>query len=417
MEVNVKQVDEINFTLEGYVETSRIDQKFKELKSKIEELNEDNKPSDTDLEKEAASLVFKEFLDEGIKKQNIDISELLGQPSLKKYEKKGDKVFFEVDMATSPDIDTNITYDDIIPSYTKPKASDEAIEKKLYEFALKQAPLKKIDTPREVRDGDVAVIDFVGYIDGKEFEGGKAENFKLKIGSNTFIPGFEEQIVGMEYNEEKMIKVTFPKNYMAKDLAGKNAEFKIILKEIMEQDEPKIDDEFAKNVLGKPDATLNQLKDKISDQVIAEELSLLYETELKPKLIDGLLKKFDFPLPNNIVEEEIDVRVRHKIKNMDEKTQKIYLENKEKFFELRESFREVAKDTIKKALIVEALAKKEGIEVDEQEVISALTYQAMMSGQDANELVKYYKDNNLMKAAQLGLTEDKLFGQLLGFHK
>ena len=139
--------------------------------------------------------------------------------------------------------------------------------------------------------------------------------------------------------------------------------------------------------------------------------------ELKPKIVQGLLAKFDFTLPNNIVEQEIDAKVSEKSRSFSEDQHKMYKEDKGKFMDLRESVREEARNTIKIGLIVEALAKKEDIDVHEQEVHAALGYQAMMTGQDAQELVKYYEDNNLMTSAKMGLTEDKLFGHMLGFHQ
>ena len=140
-------------------------------------------------------------------------------------------------------------------------------------------------------------------------------------------------------------------------------------------------------------------------------------SDLKPKLVEALLSKFDFTLPNNIVEQEIDAKVREKTRSFSEAEHKIYTDDKNKFSELRESVREDARASIKKALIVEAIAEKEGVVVPDQEVHAALGYQAMMTGQDGDELLKYYEENNLMTSAKMGLTEDKLFGIMLGFDK
>jgi trigger factor len=263
----------------------------------------------------------------------------------------------------------------------------------------------------------VTVIDFEGFIDGVAFEGGKAEKFNLKIGSNSFIPGFEPQLIGMKYGEEKTINVTFPKEYQGGDLAGKEAQFKIKLHEIQEQKADEINDDFAKRILNDENVTLDDLKEKFADQISAQEISHIYMTELKPKIVEGLLSKVDFTLPNNIVEQEIAAKVSEKLQFFPEQQQKDVLADKNKFFQLRESVREEARASIKKALIVEAIAKKEGITADEQEAISALTYQAMMSGQDATQLVNHYKDNNMMHSVILALIEDKLFGQMLGINK
>jgi trigger factor len=419
VKITVKKVDDINFIISGTVENSAIENKVVQLKAAAEgqETVEGAEAPARNFEQEAAGMVFQEFVEAGVKEADIELSTLLGQPGLKKYEKQDDNVFFEVDIAVAPEIDTDIEYTDIVPSFTKPVADPEAVEAKLQEFAKTQAPFAAIAEPKAVENGDVVVIDFKGLLDGEPFEGGSAEKFNLQIGSNRFIPGFEEQLVGMAYGEERTIDVTFPETYQAEHLAGKKTQFIVKLHEIQEQQPVVTDDDFAKRILNDESATLETLKGKFADQITAGELSALYNDELKPKLVEGLLSKFDFPLPNNVVEQEIDAKVREKLQTIQPEDQKQYLEDKEKFHALRDSVRDEARDGIKIAMIIEALAKKEGIEVNEQEVVAALAHHAMMTGQNAQELEKYYRDNNMMTSAKLGLTEDKLFGQILGFDK
>lgn len=416
MKVTVEKVDDINFIMSGTIDNKVIEDKVAKLKEEAKKEKDDSSKNES-IEEIAAGQAFQEFIEAGVKESKIDIDSILGQPGVQKYEQQENAVYFEVTLATSPEIDVNIDYKDIIPTYTKPVASPEAIEAKLAEFAQQQAPFKTIEKARAVVDGDVSVIDFTGFIDGKVFEGGSAEKFNLKIGSDSFIPGFEEQIIGMEYNETKDIVVSFPEDYQATDLAGKEAKFVVKLHEIQEQKAETPDDAFAKGILADATATLDTLKGKFSEQITSKELSDLYMNELKPKIVQGLLKKLDFTLPNNIVEQEIDAKVREKTKSFSEEEHKQYIDDKNKFIQLRESVREEARATIKIALIVEALAKKEGIEVTDTEVHAALGYQAMMTGKDTEEVLKYYEENNLMTSAKIGLTEDKLFGVILGFHK
>ncbi len=417
MKVTVEKIDDINFIMSGTVENSVIEDKVAKLKEEAAAQAKTDDAKAEGVEQDAAGQVFQDFINAGIKEANLDVESILGQPGLKKYEQQDDCIYFEVEMAISPEINTDINYDDIAPTYTKPKANPEAVEAKLAEFAQKQAPFTKLETPKAIELGDVAVIDFTGFIDNKVFEGGSADKFKIKVGSQQFIPGFEEQLVGMEYGEQRDVIVSFPKDYSADDLAGKEAKFVVVLHEIQEQKPETLDDAFAQKILQKPDATLETLKAQFSEQVTAEELSQIYMSDLKPKIVKALLERFDFTLPNNIVEQEIDAKVREKTRSFTEEQHKSYMEDKGKFQELRESVREEARQSIKLALIVEALAKKEGIDVHEQEVIAALGYQATMTGQDPQALVQYYQDNNLMTSAKMGLTEDKLFGVILGFHK
>ena len=417
MKVTIEKIDDINYIISGTVENSAIEEKVTKLKKEAEKEAKGDDATDENIEQNAAGEVFQDFINAGIKEGNLDVQSILGQPGLKKYEQQDNRIYFEVEIAVSPEINVDIDYKEIAPAYTKPTANPEAVEAKLLEFAQKQAPFTKLETAKPIENGDVAVIDFTGFIDGKVFEGGSAEKFNIKVGSQQFIPGFEEQLVGMEYGEQRDVIVSFPKDYSAEDLAGKEAKFVVKLHEIQEQKAETIDDAFAQKVLQKPDATLDTLKKQFAEQVTAEEISQIYMSELKPKIVTALLEKFDFTLPNNIVEQEIDAKVREKTRGFSEEQHKAYMEDKGKFKELRESVRDEARKSIKLALIVEALAKKEGIDVHEQEVIAALGYQATMTGQDPQALVQYYQDNNLMTSAKMGLTEDKLFGHILGFHK
>ncbi|MEA1920577.1 MAG: trigger factor [Campylobacterota bacterium] len=416
MNITVEKIDDINFIITGTVDNRVIEEKVSKLKEAAKATVSDA-PTDDSFEQDAAGEVFREFIEAGIKEANLKVEDLLGQPGLKKYEKQENSVFFEVDVAISQEINTDINYADVIPEYTKPKADPKAVEEKLEEFAKQQAPFSAIEHAKAVENGDVTVIDFTGYMDGKPFEGGSAEKFNLRIGSNSFIPGFEEQLIGMEYKEERTITVTFPEDYQSKELAGKETQFLIKLHEIQEQKAVVSDDAFAQRILNDKTATIDTLKEKLADQITAQDLTDLYNNELKPKLIEGLLSKFEFPLPNNIVEQEIDAKVREKLQHFSQEEQQSYIENKEKLHEFRDSIRDEARDGIKIAMIIEVLAKKEGIDVDEQEVLAALAHHAMMTGQNAQEIEKYYRENNLMTSAKLGLTEDKLFGQILGFHK
>ncbi len=417
MKVTIEKIDDINFIISGTVENSVIEKKVAKLKEAAAKETKNDDSNNENIEQDAAGQVFKDFIDAGIKEGNLDVENILGQPGLKKYEQLEDCIYFEVEIAVSPEINVDIDYKDFVPSYTKPTASPEAVEAKLLEFAKKQAPFTKLEKAKPIENGDVAVIDFTGFIDDKVFEGGSADKFKLKVGSNQFIPGFEEQLVGMEYGEVRDVIVSFPKDYSAEDLAGKEAKFVVTLHEIQEQKAETIDDAFAQKVLNNNTATLDTLKKQFAEQVTAEELSQIYMSELKPQIVKALLEKFDFTLPNNIVEQEIDAKVREKTRGFSEEQHKSYMEDKGKFKELRESVRDEARKSIKMALIVEALAKREGIDVHEQEVIAALGYQATMTGQDPQALVQYYQENNLMTSAKMGLTEDKLFGHMLGFHK
>ena len=442
MNITIEKIDDINIVLFGEVENSLIQANVEELKAEAKQREEETKeefakemkgettPEEESMvedvlkgmapdnfQKDAEGQILQTFIEKGLEQAGIPIDDILGQPGFRKYENRENGIYLEIQISTSPEIDTNVDYSDIIPKFERPIAPKEAVEAKLRELATQQSPYSPIKTPKAVENGDMALIDFEGFINDVAFEGGKAEKFNLRVGSNSFIPGFEEQIIGMEYGEEKTIKVMFPEDYSSADLAGKEASFKVKLHEIQEQQYVEPDDAFGQQILNDKTATLDTLREKLANQISSQALSELYQNELKPQIIKGLLTKFDFTLPINIVEQEIDAKVNEKAQTMTREEHEQYKKDKNMFHKLREAVAPEARDAIKAALIVDALAKKEGIEVDEQEIQAALYYQAMMSGQDADELLKYYKENNLMTSAKMGLTEDKLFGMMLGFDK
>lgn len=418
MKVTAEKLDDINIIISGIIDNKMTEDKVAELKAQAaKDGKELTKEIEDAIQQSAESNVLSSFIEAGLNEAGVAVKDILGQPGFKKYEKRDNGLFLEIAVSTSPVIDTDVDYADIIPTFTQPDAAPEDVEAKLEELAIQQGTFAAIPTPRAVQNDDVTLIDFAGSIDGVAFDGGSAEKFNLKIGSDSFIPGFEEQLIGMEYDEVRTVTVTFPEEYSSADLAGKEANFKVTLHEIQAQVAKETDDAFAQSILSDEKATIDTLKAKLADQINSQALSQFYNDELKPLLTKGLLEKFDFTLPSNIVEQEIDAKVSERIQQMNQQEKDALNKDKNLFHALRESLREEAGYSIKKVLIVEALAKKEGLVVDEQEILSALYYQAMMSGQDADELVKYYQENNLMEAAKMGLTEDKLFGKILGLDK
>lgn len=416
MEITVEHLDDINIILKGTIKQSIIDKKISQMEKTATQTEKDDTQTQETPQDKAEGEILKEFIDTGLKKGNIDVETLLGHPAVKKYERREDgRLYLEIQLSTSPQIDTDIDYKKLIPTFTKPEANKQMIQERLRTISKEHVPYTPIENPRPVQEEDVAVIDFEGFIEGKAFDGGKAENFNLKVGAHTFTSAFDEQIIGMQYNQSKEITINFPKDYTIEELAGKESVFKVTLKEIKEQKASAIDDAFAQQVLKDDTANLEILHSTLKKQIDSELLSKLYIEELKPKITKAFLTHFDFTLPLNIIEQEIDAIVNEKLQEMTEKDAQMYKEDKAKFHVLRDSVRSQAEEAIKMALIVETLAKKESVEVTEEEMISTLYYQATKLGQDPKELVEHYKKNNLMTTAMMRLTEDKLLGKLLGF--
>jgi len=277
--------------------------------------------------------------------------------------------------------------------------SDHDIEHELGHMAEHNARLVSIED-RPVEKGDITVIDFEGSIDGVPFEGGKAEKHELEIGSNTFIPGFEDQIVGMKLEEEKDITVTFPEDYFSKELAGKPAVFKVKLHEIKKKELPKIDDEFAKDV--SEFETLAELKNSIK-----ERMQKSNEEKAKYEMEDAALKavsdNVEIDIPSGMIDAEID----NMMKDIEQRLQYQGLTLAQYFTlsgkteaQVREEMKEQAEKAVKSRLVIEAIIKAEDIKPEEKEVEEKLKEMAKNYGKteeemSKNEYIKEYIENNM----------------------
>ncbi len=364
------------------------------------------------IAQDAEAELIREAMEKGFEELGIDKEQMLGEPIFSKFEKKEDVIEAELEIGFRPEIDLE-GYEELIPEVKEPEVGEEEVEKRIEELANAMAQFVESDK-EEAQKGDLVVIDFKGRLEeGKEIEGGSAENFELVLGSGQFIPGFEEQIEGMKKGETKTVEVTFPEDYPNKELAGKKAQFEVTLKGIKTKEEIAVDDELAKKMLQKDDATLDELKEEIRKQLKNEKLTKLYNEELKPKLMEALVEKFEFDLPKNIVEQEIDVQLNNKAASMSEEEIKELRENPDKLKELREELKEEAQKSVKATFIVDALAKKEGIEVDDQEVVQTIYYEALQMGRNPQEILEAYQKQGLLPAIKMAMIEDKLLTHLL----
>ena len=366
------------------------------------------------LQQDAENQAIQDVLETAKKELEINAADIIGDPSFKKYDKVEDGIEAEITISLRPTIEVE-DYAKLAPTYDEPTVEDSELEERLQSLLDNNAPFRKLTEERALATGDQAKFDFVGKIDGEEFEGGKADSFELVIGSGQFIPGFEDQMVGMNKAETKDITVTFPEEYQSADLAGKEAVFTVTLHEIKAKEEAVLDEEMVKKLIpGDESATADTVKEKISEQIKSEKVSKIYNETLKPQLIEALVAEYNFDLPENIVEQEIDAQVNNKAKDMSEEELATYKDNNEKIDELRDSVREEATRSVKATFLVDALARKESIEVNDQEVTQTIYYEAMMSGQDPQQVIEYYQKNNLLPAVKMGMIEDKLFAKIIG---
>ncbi len=368
------------------------------------------------LAQDAEGEALRDLITQAYTDAGIDPADVLGDPMFKKYDKTDKGIEVEIQLCLRPSIETG-DYQNIAPAYDEPKVTPQEIDERIKTLTAQAAPLETIKKARALKSGDTAVFDFEGFVDGVAFEGGKAENYELEIGSGQFIPGFEEGMEGMKPGEEKRIAVTFPADYQAENLKGKAAEFVVKLHAIKVRGDVTLDDALAQKITRDDQATVESFTRGVEEQLKAEKFSKLYNEELKPAITEALVKHFDFDLPENIVEQEIDNLVNQKAQSMTPEEIQEIQGDAAKLEALRDAVREDALNSVKATFIVDALAKAEKLSVNDDEVNQTLYYEALMAGQNPEELIEYYKKNNLLPAVKMSMLEDKLYSRLLGLDK
>lgn len=279
--------------------------------------------------------------------------------------------------------------------------TDEAVEAKIE--AKRQELAELVVKEAAAAKGDTVVIDFEGFKDGQAFDGGKGENHSLELGSNSFIPGFEDQLIGAEPGQSLDVNVTFPENYQAEELAGQDATFKVTVHEVKAKELPELDDEFAKDADDEVES-LEEYKNKVRVQLeetmeatakeAVEDLALRQAVE-NAEVVD---------LPQAMVDDEVQRQMDHFLNNM--KRQGI---NEEMYYQLsgtsredlHKQFAEESELRTKTNLVLEAIVKEEGIEVSEDEIQAEVEALAGQYGMDANQVRQYVTEDMLVSDIKL----------------
>ena len=345
--------------------------------------------------------------------EQIDNPELLGEPLVKKMQAKEYDYEVEIQIAIKPEIDLG-DYQALVPKPQEQTASSEELTGRIEEFALMGVKPEEISETRALQDGDIAKIDFKGFIEGEAFEGGSAEDYQLHIGKKQFIDGFEEALIGMQQDESKSIDLSFPENYQSKDLAGKPVNFKVKLKAIMVKKLPEMNDELAQKLLRKDDVSFSDLEQEISTLIKNEKQAKLFNEQLKPELIEIFSKHFiGIDLPQTILDQEIHNMLNEKLRQEDEATIKSYQEDEQKLEQLKTELKPEASERVVATLVIDAIAKQEKLEVNQEELAMYFQNEAMQAGMDPKQLIDLYKKNNLFPAVQMQILQDKVLNKLL----
>jgi len=284
-------------------------------------------------------------------------------------------------------------------------ADQSAVDARINQMRENMSQLRPLAEERPAASGDHVTIDFEGFVDGKKLDGGDATDHQLELGSNSFIPGFEEQVAGMSVGEQKQIKLAFPEPYHSAELAGKPVEFSVTLKDIKIKEMPELDDAFAQE-FGDFE-TLADLKAKVAETIEKQEKERI-ERDFKDSLLKTLIDKNDFELPEAMIERQLSSMLENSKQRL--QAQRMTLEMMgldEQGYKAQ--FRPVAASQVKGALLMHELATKVGIEVTQSDIEAYLRKIAEESGQDYERISKYYlKSDEAKQGLEEQIREEKV---------
>ena len=318
-----------------------------------------------------------------VAKPEIDVEEI----------KKGEPVVFTALVTTKPEVNLG-NYKGIEVEKIEHNVTDEDVQKDIEAAQKKNARIINVDD-RAVQEGDIAVIDFEGFVDDVAFDGGKGEDYELEIGSGTFIPGFEEQLVGAEINGDVEVKVTFPEEYHAENLKGKDAVFKVKVKGIKVRELPELDDDFASEV--SEFDTLDEYKADVRKK-LEETAENKAKSETENAIIKKVVENAEFEIPEAMKEAQIDRLVNDFAQRISYQgvDMNMYLQYTGQTTEqLRAQFDEQAVNQINTSLVLEAVMNKEGIEIGPEELEIELAEMAKRYNMEIDKLKELIQEPEL----------------------
>ena len=310
--------------------------------------------------------------------------EIVSQPTIDVVQAEAGKPFiFTAEVALKPEVKLG-TYKGVKVEKTDVTVTDEDVEAKLNQERENNARTITVED-RAVKDGDMTVIDFEGFVDGVAFEGGKGENYPLTIGSGSFIPGFEEQLVGAELNKEVEVNVTFPEEY-AEELAGKDAVFKCKIHEIKSKELPELDDDFAKDV--SEFDTLDELKADLKKQ-IADRKTASANTDFENQLLEQVCDNMEVEIPECMFDQKCDEMIqdyayRLQMQGIDLNTYLGYLGQTQEQFKAQ--FMDGAKQQVKTQIALDAIVEAEKLEATEDEINAEIDKLAAQYDMEADKI-------------------------------
>ncbi len=330
---------------------------------------------------------------------------------IEKFE-DGKDIEFTIETEVLPEITLGDFSKISLKKYTA-KVPAEEIEKAIKYMADSRRDTVKIEKARAAKKGDVAVIDFVGSIDGVEFKGGKGNDYPLELGSNSFIPGYEDQLIGHKAGETVEVKTTFPENYHAKDLAGKEALFVTTIKELREYKPAEINDELAKSAGAKD---LADLKKKIEERIL-QDYDATARIKLKRDLLDALDKEYKFEIPQKLIDAEYEA-IEKQYKHAKEHGHLDEEEKKRDEKDVLAEYKEIALRRVKLGLLLSEIGSNAKVTLTADDINKAIANEARRyPGQEQMVYDYYVRNKEAVEALRAPAYEEKIVDYILSLAK
>ena len=340
---------------------------------------------------DAIDMLFPEVYPEAIKELNIDP---IDRPDLDIEEiSKDNGLVMVVNVEVKPEFELG-AYKGIEISKVDNTVSEEDVEARLNEMVNRNARLTSVED-KALENGDTAVIDFEGFENGVAFEGGKGENYNLVIGSNTFIPGFEDQLVGKKAWEEVEVNVTFPETYHAENLAGKPVVFNVKVNDVKVKEVPALDDEFAKDTT--EFETLAELRADVKAK-LEEQAKNAADAEMRNALVEKVSANTEVEVPEAMVHHQIDnmlMELNYQLQYQGLNLEQLLQMTGRGLDELREERRADAERLVKSSLVLEAIAEKENVEANDADVDAELEKMAAMYNMEVEKIKSSLRETDI----------------------
>jgi trigger factor len=340
---------------------------------------------------DAIDMLFPEVYPEAIKELNIDP---IDRPDLDIEEiSKDNGLVMVVNVEVKPEFELG-AYKGIEISKVDNTVSEEDVEARLNEMVNRNARLTSVED-KALENGDTAVIDFEGFKNGVAFEGGKGENYNLVIGSNTFIPGFEDQLVGKKAGEEVEVNVTFPEAYHAENLAGKPVVFNVKVNDVKVKEVPALDDEFAKDTT--EFKTLAELRADVKAK-LEEQAKNAADAEMRNALVEKVSANTEVEVPEAMVQHQIDnmlMELNYQLQYQGLNLEQLLQMTGRGLDELREERRADAERLVKSSLVLEAIAEKENVEANDADVDDELEKMAAMYNMEVEKIKSSLRETDI----------------------